>query len=70
VGTTRSYAVEALGLFREREEGDGILAPLESVAVAMRPQGRKEQAARLAGAIEALREAWRLHETPGCRGRC
>jgi predicted ATPase/DNA-binding SARP family transcriptional activator len=56
---TQSHAVEALRLF-EAEERDGILAALESLAAVALAQGRKERAARLSGAVEALREAWRL----------
>jgi tetratricopeptide (TPR) repeat protein len=59
-GATQSHAVEALGLFQEQENGDGILAALESLAAVAMGQGRKEHAARLAGAAEALREAWGL----------
>jgi predicted ATPase/class 3 adenylate cyclase/Tfp pilus assembly protein PilF len=53
---TQTHAVEALELFQEREDQKGILAALESLAVAAFSQGRKERAARLLAAAEAQRE--------------
>jgi non-specific serine/threonine protein kinase len=52
--------VEALRLFQEIGIKVDILAALESLAVAALIQGRKERAARLAGAAAARREALRL----------
>jgi dsDNA-binding SOS-regulon protein len=57
---TQSHAVEALGLFQARDDKEGLLAALESLAVAALAQERKEHAARLLGAVEALREALKL----------
>jgi tetratricopeptide (TPR) repeat protein len=54
---TRSHAAEALRLFRQFENKAGTLAALESLAGAALLQGRKERAARLAGAVAAQREA-------------
>jgi tetratricopeptide (TPR) repeat protein len=54
---TRSHALEALGLFQERNDKEGLLASLESLCVAALAQGRKERAARLMGAVDAQREA-------------
>jgi hypothetical protein len=55
--------VEALGLFRELGNDEGMLSALESLGVAALGEGHKERAARLLGAAEALREA------PGLSGR-
>jgi hypothetical protein len=52
-----SRAVEALGLFQQRSEKEGLLAALESLAVAALAQGRKQYAARLLG-------RWRHRATP------
>jgi predicted ATPase/class 3 adenylate cyclase len=54
---TRSHAAEALWLFQQFENKAGTLAALESLAGAALLQGRKERAARLAGAVAAQREA-------------
>lgn len=54
---TQSHAVEALALFQALEHPDGILAALEILAAAVLAQGQKERAARLLGAVEALRPA-------------
>jgi hypothetical protein len=54
---TQSHALEALGLFQEVENKAGLLAALESLALAALAQGKKEHAARLLGGVEALREA-------------
>jgi hypothetical protein len=58
-GVTQSYALEALGLFREGNDRQGALAALESLGLAALAQGRKDHAARLMGAVEAQREACR-----------
>jgi hypothetical protein len=50
---TQSHAVEALGLFHELGNQEGLLAALESIAVAALAQRRSEHAARLMGAVEA-----------------
>lgn len=60
-GVTQSHAGEALRLFRGRDDQNGLLVALEGVAAAALAQGRKEHAARLLGAIEAQREALKLH---------
>jgi predicted ATPase/DNA-binding SARP family transcriptional activator len=52
----QTHAVVALALFREKDDRDGILAALESMAMVALAQGRKERAARLIAATEALRE--------------
>jgi tetratricopeptide (TPR) repeat protein len=57
---TQSHAVEALTLFQELGNTQGILAALESLAVAALAEGQKERAARLLGAVEALHEALEL----------
>ena len=56
----QSHAVEALALLRELGNKEGLLAALESLAVAALAQGRNERAARLLGAVESLREALKL----------
>jgi hypothetical protein len=48
--------VEALALFQKLENKDGLLAALESLGAAALAQGQRECAARLMGAVEALRE--------------
>jgi hypothetical protein len=53
---TQSHAVEALGLFQARNDKEGLLTALESLGAAALAQGRKECAARLLGAVEALCE--------------
>jgi tetratricopeptide (TPR) repeat protein len=60
---TRSHAVEALRLLQKPEsefEKTGILAAVESLAVAALAWREGERAARLMGAAEALRQALRL----------
>jgi predicted ATPase len=54
---TQSHALAALALFQEMEGTFGLLAVLDSLAVAALAQGRPEEAARLMGAAVAQREA-------------
>jgi hypothetical protein len=54
-----THAAEALLLFQKWEHNSGLLTALENLAVAALARGRKEHAARLLGAVEALLE------TPG-----
>jgi tetratricopeptide (TPR) repeat protein len=63
-GVTRSNALEALGLFQERGNKEGLPIVLESLGVAALAEGRKEHAARLLGAVAALREARELPAAP------
>lgn len=52
---SRSSAAEALSLFKEREDPNGILACVESVAADALLLGDKQLSARLLGAAEAMR---------------
>jgi hypothetical protein len=68
-GVTRSNALEALGLFQELGNKEGLLIVLESLGAAALAEGRKEHAARLLGAVAALREALGLPAAPWWRGK-
>lgn len=57
LAVTHAYAREALALFQARDDKDGLLAGVESVAAALLAEGRLQSAARLLAAAEAQREA-------------
>jgi hypothetical protein len=52
----RSFMVESLALYRQQSMGPGVIGCLEGMAGLAVAEGDPERAARLLGAVEALRE--------------